>query len=150
MKIMKRRRSPPPSVGTAPSPSRAKVFAVRDAASVPAVVASLFTRIRIAQRARVLRRLLLPVGPLALAVVGGGAFAKFTRQARWARMPISLQDAARITSAQVFELVRYVEQSNPAMLRRVFAVLARDAATMAAIGASFTTPMFPGAARSPR
>jgi hypothetical protein len=36
----------------------------------------------------------------------------------------------------VFELVRYVEQSNPAVLQQVMAVIARDATTMAALGAS--------------
>jgi hypothetical protein len=51
-------------------------------------------------------------------------------------MSISLEDAARLTSSQVFELVRYVEQSNPQALQQVMVVLARDAATMTAIGAT--------------
>jgi hypothetical protein len=105
------------------------------------VVAAAFPRIRLTQRVRVLRRLLLPVGPLALAVLGGGAFAKFAQQARWSRMPVSLQDAARITSAQIFELVRYVEQSNPAALRQAIVLLTRDAASLAALGASFAAQL---------
>jgi hypothetical protein len=78
----------------------------------------------------------MPVGPMALAVLGGGVFAKYAAQARWPRMSVSLQDAARVTSAQVYELVRYVEQSNPLALQPVLTALVRDATTMAALGAS--------------
>ena len=109
-----------------------------EAHSVPAIVASAFTRLHLAHRVRVLRRLLLPVGPMALTVLGGGVFAKYVAQARWPRMSISLEDAARVTSHQVFELVRYVEQSNPNVLQQVMVVLSRDATTMAAVGASVT------------
>ena len=45
-------------------------------------------------------------------------------------------DAARVTSAQVYELVRYAQQSNPVVLHQALAVLQRDATTMAALGAS--------------
>jgi hypothetical protein len=107
-----------------------------DPPSLPAVVASAFTRLRLAHRVRVLRRLLMPVGPLALTVLGGGVFAKYAAQARWPRMSVTLEDAARVTSSQVFELVRYVEQSNPQALQQVLLVLSRDATTMAAVGAS--------------
>jgi hypothetical protein len=106
------------------------------APSLPILVASIFTNLRLAQRVRVLRRLLMPVGPMALAVLGGGAFVKFVAEARWPRMSITLADAARVTSSQVFELVRYVEQSNPQALQQVMVVISRDTATMAAFGAS--------------
>ena len=78
----------------------------------------------------------MPVGPMALTVLGGGVFAKYAAQARWPRMSVSLEDAARVTSSQVYELVRYVEQSNPHVLQQVMVVLSRDATTMAAVGAS--------------
>ena len=83
-----------------------------------------------------LRCLLQPVGPMALAVLGGGAFAKYIAQARLPGMSISLDDAARITSNQVYELVRYIEQSNPLAMQQVLTVLTRDATTMAALGGS--------------
>ena len=118
-----------PSAAAGPSPEH-------EANSLPAVIASAFTRLRLAQRVRVLRRLLMPVGPMALAVLGGGAFAKFAAQARWPRMSVSLEDAARVTSVQVYDLVRYVEQSSPQALQQVLAALARDGTTMAALGAS--------------
>jgi hypothetical protein len=108
----------------------------RSSASLATIIASAFTRTHVTLRARVLRRLLLPVGPLALAVIGGGAFAKYVGQARWVRLSVSLEDAASVTARQVIELARYVEQSNPAVLQQVLVVLARDTTTMAALGAS--------------
>jgi hypothetical protein len=107
-----------------------------EAQSLSVVVTSVFDRLHVAKRMRVLRRLLLPVGPLALAVLGGGVFARLAVQARWPRMSLSLEDVARVTSSQVYDLVRYVEQSNPLVLQQVLVVLARDTTAMAALGAS--------------
>ncbi len=107
-----------------------------DAASVPAIVAESFSRLNVRLRARMLGRLLASVGPLALAVVGGGAFAKYVSKARWPEIPVSLEDAARATSGQIYELVRYVEQSNPQLFGHLLNVLARDTITIAALGAA--------------
>lgn len=68
-------------------------------------------------RARVLGKLLGFVGPLALAVLGDGAFAKYLRFARKAFVPVTLEDASRATAGQIHELLRYVQQSHPAMVR---------------------------------
>jgi hypothetical protein len=57
-------------------------------------------------------------------------------QARWPEIPVSFEDAARATSAQVQELVRYVQQSNPQLLGQLVDALARDTATIAALAAS--------------
>jgi hypothetical protein len=103
---------------------------------LPAIVAEAFVRLSLRQRARMLGRLLASVGPLALAVVGGGAFAKYVAQARWAEIPVSIEDAARATSGQVYEVVRYVQQSNPQLFGHLLDILARDAATITALGAS--------------
>lgn len=107
-----------------------------DARSLAAIVASAFARAGLALRIDVLRRLLAAVGPLALAVVGGGAFAKYLRAPRWPGIAVPLEDAARATSAQVFELVRYVEQSNPHVVAQALGALARDTTVMSALGAS--------------
>lgn len=104
--------------------------------SLPAIIAGSFERLNIRSRARMLGRLLASVGPLALAVVGGGAFAKYVSMARWPEIPVSFDDAARATSTQVYELVRYVEQSNPQLFSQLLNVLARDTVTIAALGAS--------------
>lgn len=103
---------------------------------LPAIVAGAFDRLNIRLRARMLGHLLASVGPLALAVVSGGAFAKYVAQARWPEIPVSFEDAARTTSDQVSELVRYVQQSNPQLLGHLMDVLTRDTVTIAALGTS--------------
>jgi hypothetical protein len=104
--------------------------------SLPIIVAASFDRLDVRHRARLLGRLLATVGPLALAVVGGGAFAKYATHARLPEIPVSIEDAARATSGQIHELVRYIEQSNPHLFNNLLHVLARDSATIAALGAS--------------
>jgi hypothetical protein len=116
--------SAPATPGTEPSPS------------LPAIVAHSFERLNVRSRARMLGRLLASVGPLALAVVGGGAFSKYVSMARWPEIPVSFDDAAAATSAQIFDLVRYVQQSNPQLFSQLLSVLARDTTTIAALGAS--------------
>lgn len=103
---------------------------------LPAIVAGAFDRLNIRLRARMLGRLLASVGPLALAVVGGGVFSKYVAQARWPEIPVSFDDAARTTSEQVYELVRYVQQSNPEMLGHLMNLLTRDTVTISALGTS--------------
>jgi NAD-specific glutamate dehydrogenase len=99
-------------------------------------VARAFGKLDLERRARLLGRLLGSVGPLALAVVGGGVFAKYLGNARWPEVPISFEDAARATSSQVHELVRYVEQSNPHLVDSLLTALLQDGVAMTALGAS--------------
>jgi hypothetical protein len=108
----------------------------RELASVPAVIASAFGKLDLERRARLLGRLLGSVGPLALAVVGGGVFAKYLRNARWPEIPVSLEDAAHASSSQVHDIVRYVEQSNPHLIDGLLAALSQDGMTMTVLGAS--------------
>ena len=103
---------------------------------VPTIIASAFGKLNLERRARLLGRLLGSVGPLALAVVGGGAFAKYLGNARWSEVPISFEDAARATSNQVYDLVRYVQQSNPHLVDRLLSAVSQDGMTMTAVGAS--------------
>jgi hypothetical protein len=107
----------------------------REGASVPAIIASLFAKLDLERRARVLGRLLGAVGPLALVVVVGGAFAKYLRDARLPEMPIALEDAARATASQVHELARYAEQSNPRLVDGLLALLLHEGITTAALAA---------------
>ena len=108
----------------------------QDTRSLAAIVATTVPIAPLELRTRLLRRLLMPIGPLALLVVAGGAFAKYVEFARWSRISVSLEDAARITSNQIAELVSYVEQSDPTVLEQVIVMLSRDTTTMAALGAS--------------
>lgn len=104
--------------------------------SVPTIVASTLGKLDLKQRAPLLGRLLGSVGPLALAVIGGGVFAKFLPNARLPVVPVSFEDAALATSSQVYELVRYVEQSNPNLLEGVLTALLQDGMVLTALGAS--------------
>lgn len=126
---------PPPAIALdGLVPSVADIAA--DDAAVPAIVASAFSVAGVAVRARVLTRLLKSVGPMALTVLGGGAFASYVQQARWSGLSVSLTDAARTTSHQVYELALYVQQSNPEVARQILAFLSRDVTTMTAMGAT--------------
>lgn len=90
---------------------------------VAARVADIFGKLHLRLRARMLGRLLASVGSLALAVIGGGAFAKYITRAT-SEVSISLEDAARASWGQVYELVRYVQQSHPQDLQRLLDDLA--------------------------
>jgi hypothetical protein len=85
----------------------------RDNHPTTAQWAGAIVRLDARERARVLGHLLGLVGPLALAVLGGGAFAKYVRVARKKFVPVSLEDAARATWSEVHELVRNLQQSHP-------------------------------------
>ena len=100
--------------------------------SLPGIVAHAFSVIDARGRVRVLSRLLRAVGPLALAVIGGGAFFQYL----WHARAVTVEDAARVTSSQVFELATYVQQSNPEIAEQVLAFLSQDVSTMTALGAS--------------
>lgn len=96
-----------------------------DAAPVAARMTDAFGRLNLRLRARVLGRLLASVGSLALAVVSGGAFAKYITQANLSEIAVSFDDAARATSAQVYDLARYVAQSDPQLIERLLEEVVR-------------------------
>jgi len=136
MKIPEPSNAPAHAGEDAPPEAAADNASVKERLSFAATVANSFTKFDVALRARLLGRLLGSVGPLALLVVGGGVFAKYVRHARWPEIPVSFNDAARATSNQVYELVRYVEQSNPNFVERLLAALSRDGLALTVAGAS--------------
>ena len=136
MKTTKHYKPCPHRRDGSPAPAAHAETSAKGLASAPAIIASAFGKLDLERRARLLGRLLGSVGPLALAVVGGGVFAKYLRNARWAEVPISFEDAARATSSQVHELVRYVEQSNPHLVDGLLAALLQDGMMVTALGAS--------------
>jgi hypothetical protein len=93
---------------------------------VPAAerIADAFARLNLPLRARLLARLLASVGSLALAVLGGGRFAKYLTQST-AEIHVTIDDAARTTRAQILEIVRYVEQRAPERLEGLVDELSR-------------------------
>ena len=136
MKTAKHSKRYPPRRDRSAAPAPDAEMPAKELASVPAIIASAFGKLDLERRARLLGRLLGSVGPLALAVVGGGVFAKYLRNAGWPEVPISFEDAARATSSQVQDLVRYAEQSNPHLVEGLLAALLQDGMMMTALGAS--------------
>jgi hypothetical protein len=104
--------------------------------SLPARFAATFSRLGLGERAHVLWHLLRQVGPMALLVVGGGAFAKFAGRTHSTQPAVSLEDAAGIGTRQIVELIHYLEQSNPELPQQLLNALAGNAAAMTAIGAA--------------
>jgi len=136
MNLMTQTRTRAQNVAANPAPLVADSGPAIDTLSLAAILASAVPTTGLVLRARLLRRLLMPIGPLALTVLAGGVFAKYVAFARWSRISVSLEDAARVTSNQIVELVRYIEQSDPTVLEQVMVMLSRDTTTMAALGAS--------------
>ena len=64
-------------------------------------------------RVKLLRTLLRPVGPLALAGIAAGAFASLLPSSRWQGARVTPESVSDIGADAVFELVRYVEQKSP-------------------------------------
>jgi hypothetical protein len=108
----------------------------RAAESVPELVSQVYQQAPVRLRARLLECLLRPVGPLALVTIAAGAFARFMYRLQRDAMPISLDDAARITSDHVRELARYVEQCNPDALVQFGALIADRSLGFASISGS--------------
>jgi hypothetical protein len=100
--------------------------ATKEKVSLSKMVAGRFGKFDIELRARLLGRLLASVGPLALKVIGGGVFAKYVRHARSPGISVSLEDAARATSNQVRDLIRYVEQSDPSQVEKLLSALSQE------------------------
>lgn len=121
-------------------PSRASQVAAGSASttapSLASIVASGVANAAPTLRAQLLQQLLKPIGPLALSVVAGGAFAKYLRFARRFAAPVSPDDAVGFTSAQLGELARYVEQSDPAVLEQLVVALSNDPAILSLLGVS--------------
>jgi len=87
------------------------------------IITSALDRLNISERARMLGRLLPSVGPLGLAVVAGGAFAKYVTQSRLPDIAVSDEDAAHTTPSQLSDVVRYIQQSDPQLFRGLLALI---------------------------
>ena len=84
--------------------------------SVAPLVAAFYADAPHSMRLRLLDRLLKPVGPLALGAIAAGAFARLLPPDHWTGVQLQIEDAMRISAAQVLELTRYLEQKCPEWL----------------------------------
>lgn len=91
----------------------------RPSHGIPELVSQVYQQAPVRLRARLLECLLQAVGPLALVTISAGAFGRFLYRLQRDALPISLDEAARITSDHVLELTRYVAESSPAALKQL-------------------------------
>ena len=80
---------------------------------IPAALAAAGNPLRV----RLLRCLMRPLGPLGAAGVAAGAFAAFLDPRGGGEPVIDLEAAAQVSSQQVHELARFVEQVEPQALQ---------------------------------
>jgi hypothetical protein len=102
-------------------------------ASVPTLVAALYDEAPTPLRVRLLNGLLRPVGPLALAAVAAGAFARLLPSERWSSVQVQLDDVLGIQAQQVLELALYVEQKAPELLWRLAETVATSPLALSTI-----------------
>jgi len=104
---------------------------------IPELVSEIYGAAPAPLRTKLLEVLLRPVGPLALVAIGAGAFAHLLQRLTREAVPaISLEDAARISAAQVLELARYVEQASPEILLRIGTLIASNPVGLATVSSS--------------
>src|SRR4249920_3259926 len=92
---------------TPPSDDARATGASAEAADVPVLVAALYREAPAPLRQRLLNHLLRPVGPLALAAVAAGAFARLLPSGRWNGVQVQLEDVLNIGPDQVLDLAQY-------------------------------------------
>jgi hypothetical protein len=103
------------------------------AAAIPQLVSAVYREAPAPLRTQLLECLLRPVGPLAIVTIAAGAFAHMLYRLRLHGVPVTVEDAARITSDNVFELARYVAQASPETLQRLITLIAQSPVGMAAM-----------------
>ena len=104
--------------------------------SIPELVCELYKDAPPPLRTKLLECLLRPVGPLAIVTIATGAFAHLLYRLRLNGVPISLDDVARISSAHVLELARFVEQSSPPALLQIGSMIAGTPIGVASVSGS--------------
>lgn len=103
---------------------------------LPELVSEAYSQAPLTVRARLLEHLLRPVGPLALVALAAGAFGHLMFRLGRNAVPVSVEDAARISAEHVLELARYVEQSSPALLAQIAPVIQDRGSSMARLSGS--------------
>jgi hypothetical protein len=104
--------------------------------AAPRLVARLYAAAGMPLRARLLACLMRPLGPLAVAGVAAGAFAGFLNRRDAASTIIDLDGAARVSTAQVLELARFVEQVDPQALQHFAGLVSGSSLGLAAFSSA--------------
>lgn len=90
---------------------------------VPRLMSRLYRTAAGPLRARMLRCLIRPLGPLGLAAIASGAFADFLRRGGERSLDIPLDGLGRYSNDQLVELVQFVQQVSPEAIQQVTSLL---------------------------
>lgn len=124
---------PESSRSTAAAPSAHARVAGPGEDRIPQLVSALYQDAPAPLRTQLLECLLRPVGPLAIVTIATGAFAHLLYRLRLHGVPVTLDDAARVSPDHVFELARYVVQSSPDTLMRIASLVAENPIGLATV-----------------
>jgi hypothetical protein len=69
-------------------------------------------------------------GPLALAALADGGFARFLLRSSSSRLAVTLEDARRVTEVQVLALARYAWEASPQVFARLAQMLQSEDPTL--------------------
>lgn len=106
--------------------------------AVPRLVSRLYRHAGEPLRARILRCLIRPLGPLGLAAIASGAFLEFLHRSGERGTEMSLDSLGRYTNDQVFELARFVQQVSPEAIQQVTSLFSDTPVGSAAFTAAAT------------
>lgn len=96
---------------------------------LPTLIARLFAESPFGVRRTIVALLLGVAGPLALAALADGRFARFLLRSTDA-VRVSLDEARRLTEGQVLALARYAWEASPEVFDRLAAALASEDPTL--------------------
>lgn len=103
---------------------------------LPRLITRMVAASKGALRARLIQRLLTPLGTLGLAAIAAGAFAGFLQRRGAEGLRVSVEEAARYSGEQIAELVRFVGQVSPEALQAVANLIADNPVGLTAFSAS--------------
>jgi hypothetical protein len=86
---------------------------------LPSLIARLFSESSLGARRRIVALLVGVAGPLALAALADGRFARFLLRSSSDAVRIPLEEARRLTEGQVLALARHAWQARPEVFERL-------------------------------
>lgn len=102
----------------------------------PRLISRLYGAANQPLRTKLIACLVRPLGPLGLVAVAAGAFAGLLRRNSDGGITLVIDDVARYSNEQVYELARFVEQVSPQALQQVAALVSDKPVGFAAFSAS--------------
>ena len=97
-----------------------------DESPVPSLTARLFSESTFAARRRIVSMLVGVAGPLALAALADGRFARFLLQSTSDAIKVSFEDVRRLTEGEVLALARYAWEASPGVFDSLAQALAAE------------------------